>query len=124
MRTAVGTSFGSIALNRQKIRPANSTPIPSDIQRTRAVTGGRGPSRSHSVIKPRPTTLRNDSMVSTSQCAAMMILASMSDTPSAIAAASPGAEEKKGRKAKWQALVGGIAPDEYAATASTATTNA
>ena len=45
-RTAVGTSFASIALNRQKIRAANSTPMPSDIQRTRAFVGGRGPSRS------------------------------------------------------------------------------
>jgi hypothetical protein len=44
--------------------------------------------------------------------------------PSASAAASPGAVEKKERKAKRQALFGGIAPDEYAATASAATANA
>ena len=70
--------------------------MPSDIQRTRASVGGFGPSRSHSVMKTRPITLRNDSMVRTSQCAAAMILTSTSETPSTTAAATPGADEKIG----------------------------
>ena len=85
--------------------------MPIDIRRTRAFTGdGFGPSRSHTVIKASPTTLRNNSMVSTSQCDAMMILASTSATPSENAAASPGATEKTKREAKRNNSCG-IPPD-------------
>ena len=62
------------------------------------------------VIKTSPTTLRNNSMVSTSQCDAMMILASTSATPSENAAASPGTTEKTKREAK-QNNPCGIPPD-------------
>jgi len=51
-------------------------------------------------MKARPITLRNDSMVSTSQCDAATIFTSTSDMPSTAAAAIPGAEAKTRRKAK------------------------
>ena len=53
-------------------------------------------------MKASPITLRNDSMVSTSQCDAATILTSTSDAPSTAAAASPGAEAKAKRKVKGE----------------------
>jgi hypothetical protein len=75
-----------------------------EIQRTRALAAGLGPNRNHADIKANPTTLRKDSIVSTSQRDAIMILASTSDTPSATAAVNPGAEEKRGREATRREL--------------------
>src|ERR1700722_6738651 len=82
------------------MRTVNSTPMPSDIHRTRGSMDGFGPNRSQAVMNATPITLRNDSMVSTSQCAAAMILTSTSETPRTIAAATPGVEETTERKAK------------------------
>src|SRR5271169_4364907 len=93
-----------MALNRQKMRTVNSTPMAIEIQRTRASVGGVGPSRSQMVIKTRPITLRNDSIVSTSQAAPATILTSTSETPSTTAAAIPGATGKIEREVKRGAL--------------------
>ena len=85
--------------------------MPIDISRTRASIGdGLRPSRSHIVIRTSPTALRNSSMVSTSQCDAMMILASTSAAPSENAAASPGTTEKTKREVKRNDSCG-IPPD-------------
>ena len=79
----------------------SKTPIPIEIQRTRASAGtGSPPKRSQAAMKASPITLRNDSMVSTSQCDAATILTSTSEAPSTAAAAIPGAEAKRKRKAK------------------------
>src|SRR5271163_2453213 len=110
-----------MALNRQKMRTVNSTPMAIEIQRTRASVGGVGPSRSQMVIKTRPITLRNDSIVSTSQAAPATILTSTSETPSTIAAAIPGATGKIEREVKGEDAWEGITPDAYAAAARTAT---
>jgi hypothetical protein len=78
-----------------------------EIHRTRALAAGFGQNRSHADMNASPTTLRNDSIVSTSQRDAMMILARTSEMPSARAAASPGAEEKTERKATRRKLSDG-----------------
>src|SRR5271169_4764536 len=110
-----------MALNRQKMRTVNSTPMAIEIQRTRASIGGVGPSRSQIVIKTRPITLRNDSIVSTSQCDPAMILTSTSETPSTTAAAIPGATGKIEREVNGGNAREGITPDAYAAAAPAAT---
>ena len=92
MSTAVGTSIASIALNRQKISAANSKPVANEISRTRASARGRRPTYSHVAMNAKPTTDRNDRVVSTPPCAARMILASTSHMPRAIAAASAGTD--------------------------------
>jgi hypothetical protein len=51
----------------------------------------------------------------------MMTLASTSETPSAIAAVSPGAAGRTERKVKNEGTVMGIVPDAYAAAARAAT---
>ena len=79
----------------------NKTRMPIEMQRTRTFAGtGAPPRRSHTAMKASPITLRNDSMVSTSQCDAATIFTSTSDAPSTAAAAIPGAEAKTKRKAK------------------------
>src|ERR1700728_1096862 len=87
------------------MRPANKTPRPREIQRTRAFVRGLGPTQSHVPTNARPTTPRKDSIVSTLQPEARMILPSTSDTPSETPAAKPGAEGKMERKAKRAGLV-------------------
>ena len=66
-------------------------PMPIEIQRTRASACGLGPRRSQVATKARPTTLRNDSMESTSHPVASTIFASTSEMPSAVPAKIPGA---------------------------------
>ena len=66
-------------------------PTPSEIERTRVSAFGLAPMRSHAAMSARPMTLRNDSIVSTSQPLARTIFASTSDMPSAVPAAIPGA---------------------------------
>ena len=92
-----------------------------EIQRTRASAAAFGPARSHTDMKASPTTLRKDSIVSTSQRDAIMILASTSDTPSAIAAANPGAEEKEGGKPRGESSEMMDRCRKYAAATGSAT---
>ena len=75
-------------------------PIAIETQRTRASAVGLRPKRSQLATKARPTTLRNDSMVSTSQPVASTSFASTSDMPSAVPAATPGASGKIAREIK------------------------
>ena len=64
--------------------------MPSAIQRWRASANGFAPSRSHTAMKARPATPRNDSMVSTSLPDARTTFARTSEMPSDVAAAMPG----------------------------------
>src|ERR1700735_2442702 len=72
------------------MRPANMMPMPIEIQRTRGVAVGLLPKRSQVATKMRPTTLRNDSMESTSPPSRSTIFDNTSETPSARPAAIPG----------------------------------
>src|SRR5271155_564001 len=75
------------------------TPTPIAIQCAPASALGFDPTRSHIAMKARPTTLRNDSIVSTSQSAARTSFARTSDRPSAIAAAMRGLAGARMREA-------------------------